>query len=275
MDWSLVLASQSIETVIEHQPEAGWALVVAAADHERALDAIRRFRIENLRWPWRRPVIRSGLVFDWAGTGWVLLTLAFYWRSSHAPMLRDRGMMDGAKVAAGESWRLLTACFLHADLPHLATNAGIGLILLGLAMGRFGTGVGLFAALVAGVCGNVAAWIVNGGDHHSLGASGVVMGALGLLAAPSVEFLRRSPHALRHAVCGIAGGVMLFVLMGLNPGTDVTAHLGGFVTGAALGGALAWVPRLPQRGWLNLLAAIIFASLVIGAWWRALSPMLK
>jgi len=52
MDWSLVLASQGIEHVLNHTAETGWSLVVAEAEHPAALAAIRQYRLENRRWPW-------------------------------------------------------------------------------------------------------------------------------------------------------------------------------------------------------------------------------
>ena len=64
MDWSLVLASQGIETAIDEHPERGWTLVVAEADLARAQEAIEQYRRENLNWPWRREVSEGGLLFD-------------------------------------------------------------------------------------------------------------------------------------------------------------------------------------------------------------------
>src|SRR6187402_561101 len=81
MDWGLVLASQSIEAGIEELPESGWALVVAAGDYERAVDVIKQYRRENLRWPWRQPVSKTGLLFDWGSAAWVALTVVFFWLS--------------------------------------------------------------------------------------------------------------------------------------------------------------------------------------------------
>ena len=41
-------------------------------------------------------------------------------------------------------------------------------------MGRYGPGLGLLAAYLAGVGGNLTAWAVYGESHRGLGASGVV-----------------------------------------------------------------------------------------------------
>ena len=273
MDWSLVLASQGIEHGIEQTEENGWALTVGWQDSERALTAIRLYRLENRRWLWRRTFSKTGAVFDWASGGWVLLTLIFFWLSETRSDLRALGMTDGAALGHGEWWRLFTATLLHADLAHLATNAVFGFLLLGLAMGRFGTGVGLLAAMLAGAGGNLLAWLVHGETHRGLGASGVVMGALGLLAVQSLALLRQNPKVLKLVIGGLVGGVMLFVLLGLNPEprTDVVAHLGGFVAGLLFGAALALIPKLAQRPLINLTAGFLFTALVVLTWALALA----
>jgi membrane associated rhomboid family serine protease len=87
----------------------------------------------------------------------------------------------------------------------------------------------------------------------------------------SFSLWQRTPHAAKYIVSGIVGGVMLFVLLGLTPGTDVLAHFGGFVAGLVLGGLLALIPNLAQRVAPNLVCGLLFALLVIVPWWFALS----
>jgi membrane associated rhomboid family serine protease len=270
MDWSLALASQGIEVVIENDPETGWALVVPAPDYDRAVATIRQYRLENLHWPWRKPIFKAGLLFDWVSVAWVLVMVNFHWVSTARPHWRSVGIMDNAAVGHGEWWRLFTAILLHADLAHLALNAVFGFVLLGLAMGRYGTGVGLLAAYLAGAGGNLSSWFVHDGTQRGLGASGMVMGALGLLAAQSLSLRRELPSATKYIAGGLAAGVMLFVLLGLRPGTDVMAHFGGFVSGVALGAMLSPVPHLAQRPLTNLFAGLWFAALVVGTWALAL-----
>jgi membrane associated rhomboid family serine protease len=271
MDWSLVLASQGIEHVIESSEETGWALVVAESDGEKALAQIRQYRLENRHWRWRRPVFQPGLIFDWRSFLWVLLTMVFYWWSGTRADLRSRGMMDGTALLHGEWWRLFTAMWLHADPAHLAMNAIFGLVFLGLAMGRYGPGVGLLAAYLAGAGGNIVTWLGYGAAQRGLGASGVVMGALGLLTAQSFGLLeQRSANAIRRFIGAILGGVWLFVFLGLNPEADVVAHLGGFVAGTLLGLLLSRWPRLAHQSRINLAAGMFFALLVVLPWLRAL-----
>jgi len=270
MDWSLALASQGVEPVIEQAEDGRWTLVVAATDYEAAVSTIRQYRLENLRWPWRKPIFKTHTVFDWASLGWLLLIVGVFWLTETRVALKDAGIMDTNAVARGEWWRLFTAMGLHADFGHLVTNGAFGVLLLGLAMGRYGTGVGLLAAYLAGVGGNLASWLFYGEGHRSLGASGLVMGALGLVAVQSLALLKRAPHAWRFAVGGVAAGIMLFVLLGLSPGTDVAAHFGGFTAGLALGAMLVAAAESARNEILNFTSALLFATLVIWTWLLAL-----
>lgn len=271
MDWSLVLASQGIEHVIEQDEATGWALAVSSADHEPALAQIREYRLENHRWRWRQPVFQAGLFFDWSSLLWVALNLFFYrWSESRAD-LRMVGMMDGTALAHGAWWRLFTATWLHADLAHLAGNVVFGFLFLGLAMGRYGPGVGLLAAYLAGVGGNVLAWLVYDQSQRSLGASGVVMGALGLLTIQSLSLLKRpNANTVRLFAGSLLAGLLLLVFLGTSPGADIVAHLGGFLCGLLLGSLLVFAARLVHRPRVNLAAGLLFALLVILPWCWAL-----
>jgi rhomboid protease GluP len=271
MDWSLVLISQGIESTIEHtEEESSWALQVSGSDYEPAVKAIRLYQAENRGWGWRREVWHSGLIFDWVSLAWVALVCVLYWLNDSRIDLRTTGVMDTAALAHGQWWRLFTAIWLHADLSHLASNAMFGLILLGLTMGRYGTGVGLTAAYLAGAGGNVVAWFFSSQPHYGLGASGMVMGCVGLLAVQSVSIWRKSPRAGRHFLSGLFGGLMLFVLLGVAPGTDVVAHFGGFVTGLVLGALMTWFHRPLRKPAANLIGALVFVVLVLWPWWLAL-----
>jgi membrane associated rhomboid family serine protease len=270
MDWSLVLVSQGIETTIDQAEDgSGWGLVIPASEYVNALRTLRLYRLENRGWPWQQAVFRPGLLFDWGSLAWALLACLFYSLGDHTD-LHTAGLMDGTAIAHGQWWRLFTAMWLHADLAHLATNATIGVLLLGLAMGRYGTGVGLLAAYVAGAGGNLFAGLLSLQPHRSLGASGMVMGCLGLLAVQSFSLWRQTPHATKYILSGICGGVMLFVLLALTPGTDILAHLAGFVSGLVLGVLLTRIPKLAHMPKTNLLTGFLFALLVIVPWWLAL-----
>ena len=77
-------------------------------------------------------------------------------------------------------------------------------------------------------------------------------------------------RALFTAGKGLVGGLMLFVLLGLSPGTDVFAHAGGFFAGVVFGAGIARRLTMARQPHLNIAAALISASLVIWTWWLAL-----
>lgn len=275
MDWSLVLVSQGIEATIERTAEGDeWHLLVNAPDYSRALQALRQYRIENRSQAWRQELPWTGLIFDWRAAFVVLfLIFLFAVEVSGRGNLRALGMMDNQAVHAGQWWRLFTAVTLHGDAAHLAANATTGLLLLGLAMGACGPGVGLITSFLAGVAGNGVGFLLYPDIHRGLGASGMVMGALGLLAAQSFTLLR---HGLTHrqlALRGVASGCLLLVLLGFSPerNVDVLAHVTGFVAGLALGGIVAFSPlHLAQPVVWNRLGLAATLAMVVITWSLAL-----
>jgi membrane associated rhomboid family serine protease len=271
MDWSLVLISQGIESTIDAHAEAEeWGLLVTPQDYERALQIIEQYQAENAAWPWQQKWVRPAIMFDWGSLAWVLLLLLFFRVGTQAD-LHSLGTMDNLAVRQGQWWRLFTAIWLHADFGHLASNAAIGFVLLGLTMGRYGTGIGLLTSYFAGAAGNAGVYLLGTLSHRSLGASGMVMGSLGLLAVQTFSLWKKGPHGNKYVLSGIAGGFMLFVLLGLTPGTDVLAHLGGFIGGVFLGGLVSWALARGPKRWADLVAGVLFAMCVIVPWWLALS----
>lgn len=269
MDWSLVLASQGIEHGIYRSEDGGWLLAVSEFSYKPALRHITEYQRENRFWGLRRRVFHQNIYFDWRCLIWVFLTVFFYAWSSQ-PGGQDAGCMDNTAVAKGQWWRLFTAMWLHADLGHLAMNLVFGFLFFGLAMGRYGAGVGVFAAYVAGAAGNLLGLVVYGQAHRSLGASGMVMGALGLVTVPLLMDLKRGAgDGRRFRMNAVLAGLMLFVLLGVNPDSDVVAHFGGFLAGLTLGILLTLFRPTVQKPWLNAASAIGFVVLTMWPWWRA------
>ena len=272
MDWSLALISQSIESTIQRGPAgAGWHLEVSAHDGQKAFQTLRQYHKENRGWSWPQMLPWTDTHFDWFSLAWVLLLAAFYWLGSVNPAVKAAGIMDTSAVAAGQWWRVFTAIFLHADLAHLAGNLSIGILLLGLAMGRFGTGTALLASFLAGAAGNLLSLLMNAKPFDGLGASGMIMGALGLLSAQTLRWPGKSGASWKQRLVGVAAGIMLFTFYGLAPNTDMAAHLGGFVAGLVFGAILVFAPveLLHKRG-TNIVTNILFVALLIATWWLAL-----
>jgi rhomboid protease GluP len=269
MDWSLALVSQGIESAIDHSEDGThWGLIVANADLEMALKTLRQYRQENRHWPpWQQSLPWPEFRFDWGSVIWALVLVIFYWISSGNLAIRDAGELNIAAVSSGQWWRLFTAMQLHADLGHLASNLCIGLVLLGLAMGRYGTGLGLLGAYMAGAFGNVATFLLHSKPFHGLGASGMVTGALGLLAAQALTWRKVIYKPSRYIIAGIAAATLLFALFGLSPGTDIIAHFGGFATGLLIGSLLTLTPAyFFQNPKANLISGIAVGVLVGLTW---------
>ncbi len=271
MDWSLVLLSQGIECTIEHL-EHGWALTVRPEDYERAIAAVQQYEIENSAWRWRQTLPGASVLFHWGALVWCILLAAIHWLSSlSGANLTAVGAVEGAAVLNGAWWRLFTAVMLHGGLAHLMVNITFGLLVLGLAMARYGAGCALLAAFLAAAGGNLASALFHP-QIPSLGASGMVMGGLGLLALQSLSLRNTDPPARKYVVGGILATFLLFVLVGLDPRSDVIAHVGGFVCGLILGGVLALVSQKTLlRPALNLLAGAVLVALSLLSWtlaWR-------
>jgi rhomboid protease GluP len=271
MEWGLVLASQGIEAVIDQSAE-GWALLVEWRDYDRARAALKQYQLENRGWQWRHPLPETGLLFHWGSLGWVAAIMAVYYCSAvRFPGIRSAGILDSEKVRQGQWWRVWTAITLHENVPHLMANATTGFILVGLAMARYGAGMGLLAAFLAGALGNVAGLVIYSQPHQSLGASGMVMGALGLVTVQSFSFWRKYRPGGRFIFRAVAAGVMILALIGFSPDSDVVAHVGGFVAGAIFGCGLSYAaPARWQHGPANAGALLALAALLLATWRLAL-----
>ena len=273
MDWSLALASQNIHPVISGGNDSQeWSLLVEPPEYERALAVIRQYRAENRGWGWRQELPGANLEIHSGALFWSFFLAMWHWVAVFIwPALQEMGRMESVAVRAGEWWRLFTPILLHADLAHLMANATFGVLMLGLAMARFGYGITLLTTLLAGGAGNVLGLIVYAGPYTGVGASGMMMGALGLLCIHSFGLWRKSPKAARYILSGVFAGFLIFVMFGMNPGSDIVAHLGGFAAGLVFGAILSfWPEEELQRPKPNLLGLIGAAVLLIGAWILAL-----
>jgi membrane associated rhomboid family serine protease len=203
----------------------------------------------------------------------IVLVFLFAAESAGHGDLSRAGMMNNQAVQTGQWWRLFTAVTLHGDVAHLAANVGTGLLFLGLAMGAYGPGVGLLASFLAGVGGNLAGLIFYSSTHRGLGASGMVLGALGLLAAQSLTLLRHGLTPRQLAARGVLSACLLLLLLGFSTehNVDVLAHVAGFCTGLAIGAGLAFGPAtLPQSQWIQRSSMAGCLVLVTLAWCLAL-----
>jgi rhomboid protease GluP len=163
--------------------------------------------------------------------------------------------------------RWVTAALIHVNVLHIVMNMMV-LVQLGVLSERF-VGGGLLAAtyVVTGVCGNaLSSALATARDTPlvSAGASGAIMGLLGLVAVLALR-AGMKPLAwalLRNAGFIIAVGVVLS-LSG-NGFIDNGAHVGGLAAGAGLGWLRARVRR-PMPPSLDRVLTVVAAAVILAA----------
>lgn len=266
MDWSLVLASQAIASTIIQADDSTWGLLVEAGDLERAQESIRLYRQENRLWHWKQPTPWTEAPFHWGVLGWCFLIIWIHWITVFGfHPFREAGQFDTRLFARGEWWRAFTAVWLHADLAHLLANATIGFVFIGFSMARYGAGLALLAAFVAGAAGNLAGFLLYPKDYFGMGASGMVMGALGMIAVPPRSNWSIHPLAIRQMLQAAMSTVLLFVLLGVDPRSDIIAHLGGFVAGISAGLLLNLAaPTVTQHRGTLAISWLVMGALFFG-----------
>lgn len=238
-EWSLVLLSEGIESAIDGPPDqTGSQIEVDPIDFSRAVRILRQYIIENKQ----GPVPQFGptdLIFNWANAWFFVLLAVMFVLQATVPSLSEAGRMDGKAFLTGQWWRPFTAVLLHHDFSHLAANLVIGVTFVSLASGLFGAVRAFLISYSAAVAAYIGGCAINMGSYRSLGASGMVMGALGLITAHSLFHHDGTFNRRRAAFRGFAAGMMLLVLLGFNPQpqTDVLAHVIGFVFGLGMGTA--------------------------------------
>lgn len=155
-------------------------------------------------------------------------------------------MVDSAVINDPlQSYRFLTAMFLHANLLHIGLNM-LSLYFIGVITERvFGTGRFLIIYFLSGIVGGLAQFgldIYMNTPGAAVGASGAIFGVFGALGA--FFLLRR--RALGPAGNSLIGQWFFWLLINLVfsfsvPGIAAFDHIGGLAAGLVLGALL--LPR--------------------------------
>ena len=171
------------------------------------------------------------IVLQYASTGWFDLNVGW---------LRDHSFFD-----KGEYYRLLTANFLHAHIPHLLMNM-YGLHILGqYAEYMMGKKNFIIVYLICAIGSTFLSALVDVFMQESglvLGASGAILGIAGALAGISIY--RKVNNIYRGIQLDYQQLLMalgLNVVLGLVPGISFMGHLGGALTGLAVGFVYAFL----------------------------------
>lgn len=174
--------------------------------------------------------------------------------------------MFGPLIATGEYWRLFTAMFLHVGLTHLAFNS-VGLFILGVQVERlFGHYRFTAIYILAGLSGSVASFAFNT-TGIAAGASGAIFGVFGALVAFFVVRRNLMGEMGRQTLTGLLVLLAINLFYGFaSPGIDNFAHMGGFVSGFALG--IAFAPRYrPVSNIIGIVERMRDTNSLLRRWW--------
>ncbi len=149
----------------------------------------------------------------------VLLTFG----ASHAPSIFE-----------GQWWRLITALFIHIGAKHLLANSGALLVLGPFTLGAWGVGRFYGMYLLSGVAGNIFSLAISPTPALKAGASGAILGLLGILAGTRIRHLQTDDRS-RFKTWHVIAMVIAFYgfVVGVGP-ADHLAHIGGLLAGGLL-----------------------------------------
>jgi membrane associated rhomboid family serine protease len=191
------------------------------------------------------------------GRGFIDSGIAYVWQGAAPPGDQAAG------IAHGEWYRLLTSAFLH-ELP--TTGFGLLHILFNMMwLWQLGPvmeaqlGRARFVALyvVAAIGSSTAAYVIAP-DTPAIGASGAIAGLVGGYWVMS--------RRLRHDPLG-GNGLIVFFIVSMVVMAGVTSwqgHLGGLLSGLAVGAGFAFAPRGRARAWVQAAAVVLVLAALVG-----------
>ena len=176
------------------------------------------------------------------------------------------GACFGPSIYQRHEWyRLITAMFLHGGLIHIGFNMMVLMDIGPIVEEVYGSARYFFLYVVMGAASFVVSSLAG---HLSLGASGAILGLVGLMIAITT---RRGGAYMRELRSRLISWVVTIFAMGLlftGMRTDNWAHAGGLAAGFLLGKMFtdrqplngAEKTRAYALGWMA--GAVILASIV-------------
>ena len=190
------------------------------------------------------------------------------------------GANYGPYTLTGDWWRLLTYMFLHSGPMHIFFNMWCLWDLGRLCESLYGRWTFAAIYLITGIAGGLASVAWNPGVL-SVGASGAVFGLAGALAAsyylgefslPGIA-IRGTLRSLAFFIgFNVLFGIGYNIFAGSSGGIDNACHVGGLLSGAALGALIARAaprPDAPLRraSVVGIVAlAVLLAGLGVRQW---------
>ena len=168
-----------------------------------------------------------------------------------------------------QHWRYVTAIFLHGSLLHIIFNMWVLMDVGPQIEEAYGSARYFFIYVTTGVGGYIASSAIVG--HRSVGASGALLGLIGVLLANSLGRRSAGMQMLRRQLFIWLAFIFIWGLTSQN--VDNSAHVGGLATGFLLGKIMPDRPpvtaearkRAHALGWTT--ALVVVSSFVMMALW--------
>lgn len=160
----------------------------------------------------------------------------FSWGGIFAGVTRLMGSNVSSRILKeNEWWRLVTACFLHGGLIHVGFNMYALRSLGQFAEMIFGKTRFWVTYFFCGVSGSLASILYNRNvaDYSSVGASGAILGILGLLLGFSFRRKGEMPREISRQLTKWLIFILVFGI--LMPRIDNAGHIGGLLCGMVFG----------------------------------------
>lgn len=172
----------------------------------------------------------------------------------------------------GEWWRLFTATYLHGGFIHLLLNLLVQ-VKVGSDLEREHGTYRIFPIyILSGLSGNLLSALFLP-SQVTVGASGAIYGFLGVLIVDLIKNWKklRSPCKTYIFLCI---GNVISLAIGLLPGIDNFAHIGGFVMGIISG--VVFLPSMNFGSWslkTRLIQVCIALPLMVGVFVGMFIPL--
>jgi rhomboid protease GluP len=139
------------------------------------------------------------------------------------------GAKSNDAIRAGQLWRFFTPMLLHGSILHIGFNM-YALYIIGIGVERrFGHGRFLLLYILSGFAGSVFSFLLSSAD--SIGASGAIFGLIGAEGIFLYQNRQLLGNQVRRAINNVIFIVVLNLVLGLSPGIDNWAHVGGLMGG--------------------------------------------
>eukprot|EP00002_Diphylleia_rotans_P031716 TRINITY_DN6601_c0_g2_i1.p2 TRINITY_DN6601_c0_g2~~TRINITY_DN6601_c0_g2_i1.p2 ORF type:complete len:252 (+),score=43.25 TRINITY_DN6601_c0_g2_i1:1084-1839(+) len=190
------------------------------------------------------------------------------WGGPSTQVMLDMGAKYGPYMLPPkeETYRYISPLLLHVGIVHLFFNTIFQLTITKELEKRYGVFRVLPIFVIAGIGGNLAS-VIFLPNQIQVGASGSLYG---LMSCMLIDLIRNWKLFKKYKInpwkylFQIIAQILVSFAMGLLPGVDNFAHLGGFITGMLAG--LIFLPHIQLRkkgAFLQVLVAFLSAIAIM------------